>query len=143
MIEFGISNETVAFLGVTTYLLGIAAGSPFVAPLSEMYGRRPVLLVGMAIFLLLVIPAAVAPNFASVLIVRFIGAAFGSVMLTNSPGSLGDVATEETRASLLGVWTIGQACGPVVRLPSRFTRGLRHPRRADIPASSAPSLAAS
>ena len=114
MVEFSISSETVAFLGVTTYLLGIAAGSPFVAPLSEMYGRRPVLLGGMALFLLLAIPAAVAPNFASVLVVRFLGAACGSVMLTNSPGSLGDVATEESRALLLAVWTIGQACGPVV-----------------------------
>lgn len=38
---FGISNSE-GILGMTTYLIGMAAGSVILAPLSEMYGRRPV-----------------------------------------------------------------------------------------------------
>ena len=117
MIEYDIDNYTVAFLGVTTYLLGYVFGSPFVAPLSEMHGRRPVLLISIILFTIFVIPTAVPSiTFAGVLVVRFISAVFGSVMLTNSPGSIGDIASEEYRALLLSIWTIGQACGPTVRL---------------------------
>ena len=38
---FGIS-DTEGVLGVTTYLLGMATGAVILAPLSEMFGRRPV-----------------------------------------------------------------------------------------------------
>lgn len=42
MKEFDVTDEAVATLGVTTYLLGLAAGSLILAPLSEIYGRRPI-----------------------------------------------------------------------------------------------------
>ncbi|KAG9748093.1 MFS general substrate transporter, partial [Aureobasidium melanogenum] len=42
-------GHLVALLGLTTYLLGMAAGSTVLAPLSEMYGRRPVYIVSTAI----------------------------------------------------------------------------------------------
>ncbi|RYP45003.1 hypothetical protein DL768_008590 [Monosporascus sp. mg162] len=44
--EFNTTNTTVATLGVTTYLLGLAAGSLLVAPASELFGRRPVAVFG-------------------------------------------------------------------------------------------------
>ena len=50
------TSEPIATLGVTTYLLGLAIGSLFQAPISEIYGRRPVYIVSMLLFVLLVIP---------------------------------------------------------------------------------------
>lgn len=73
MVEYGIENESIVTLGVTTYLLGLAVGSLVFAPLSELYGRRPVFLVAMALFTLLVIPAALATSLAEILVVRFFG----------------------------------------------------------------------
>ena len=73
MRDFHISSEPEATLGLTTYLLGLAIGSMTLAPLSEIYGRRPVYCVSMFIFALLVLPCALATSLAEVLVVRFFG----------------------------------------------------------------------
>lgn len=73
MKEFGVTSQPVATLGVTTYLLGLAVGSLFLAPLSEMYGRRIVYTGSLAVFCLLVLPCALATSLSEILIVRFFG----------------------------------------------------------------------
>jgi MFS family permease len=73
MDEFDVTSDPVATLGITTYLLGLGVGSVVLAPLSELYGRRPVYLVSMFIFMLLVLPCALAHDLVSVLIWRFFG----------------------------------------------------------------------
>jgi MFS family permease len=55
------------------YLLGLAVGSLVLAPLSEIYGRRPVYIGALAAFCLLVLPCALATSLAEVLVVRFFG----------------------------------------------------------------------
>jgi len=55
MEQFGIKSKSVATLGLTSYLLGLAAGSVVVAPASEVIGRRAVYLVcwvGFLVFIL-------------------------------------------------------------------------------------------
>ncbi len=73
MVAFGVENQTIVTLGVTTYLLGLAAGSIVVAPMSELYGRRPTYIICMAIFALLVIPCGLATSLSEILVVRFFG----------------------------------------------------------------------
>lgn len=73
MADLGITNETVATLGVTLYLLGLASGSLVVAPLSEIYGRRPVYLCSLLFFCLMVLPSALATSLTEILVTRFIG----------------------------------------------------------------------
>lgn len=73
MKAFHETNETVATLGVTTYLLGIGVGSLILAPLSEIYGRRPVYLGSLSFFSLMILPCALATGLSEVLIVRFFG----------------------------------------------------------------------
>jgi len=114
METFGISSELPLILGVTTYLLGMAVGSVILAPLSEMYGRRPVYLIAMALFTILVIPVAVANDLATVLAVRFFGAFAGSAMISNAPGTVNDIVTEKYRALAFSIWSIGPMNGPVL-----------------------------
>ncbi|KAF2157274.1 MFS general substrate transporter [Myriangium duriaei CBS 260.36] len=111
--SFHISNQ-VSILGVTTYLLGLAAGSLVLAPLSEMYGRRPVYIISLACFALLVLPCALAKNIASILATRFFGAFAASAMISNAPGSVNDVVDEQYRALAFSVWSIGPMNGPVI-----------------------------
>ena len=68
--DFGTSS-TIATLGLTTYLLGLAAGSVVLAPLSELYGRRPVYLGALSCWALLVIPSGLASNIINILVTRF------------------------------------------------------------------------
>lgn len=73
MKEFHVESETVATLGVTTYLVGLATGSLVLAPLSEIHGRRPVYIGTLLVFCLLVLPCALATGISEVLVVRFFG----------------------------------------------------------------------
>jgi MFS family permease len=73
MAEFGVTNEPVATLGVTVYLAGLASGSLVLAPLSEIYGRRPVYAGSLFIFTLMVLPCALGTSLTEILVVRFLG----------------------------------------------------------------------
>jgi hypothetical protein len=68
--EFG-SNVTYVTLGMTTYLLGLAVGCVVLAPMSELYGRRPVYLVCQAAWMVLVIPGGVANSLTTIITMRF------------------------------------------------------------------------
>lgn len=110
---FGITDQ-IGILGVTTYLLGLAAGSLVLAPLSEMYGRRPVYILSMASFALLVLPCALATHISSILVARFFGAFAAAAMISNAPGSVNDIVDEKYRALAFSVWSIGPMNGPVI-----------------------------
>ncbi|KAI5818282.1 major facilitator superfamily domain-containing protein [Pyronema omphalodes] len=114
--EFGISR-TRSILGMTTYLIGLGCGPMILAPLSELYGRRPVYLASLFVYFLFVIPGCVAKNFNTILIVRFFGALAGSVTLSNAPGTLGDIFPEEKRTLAFSVASApmnGPVLGPII-----------------------------
>lgn len=73
MKEFHETSEPIATLGVTCYLVGLAVGSLILAPLSEIYGRRPVYTGSLLFFSLMVLPCALATGLPEILIVRFFG----------------------------------------------------------------------
>jgi hypothetical protein len=73
MKEFHVTSEAIATLGVTFYLLGLAAGSLILAPLSEIYGRRPIYIGSLLFFSLMVVPCALAKGISVVLVFRFLG----------------------------------------------------------------------
>ncbi|AEO59927.1 hypothetical protein MYCTH_2308617 [Thermothelomyces thermophilus ATCC 42464] len=113
MAEFGVSSRPVATLGLTTYLLGLAAGSVVVAPMSELYGRRVVYLVCLGLFVVLIIPCGLATGLAELVVVRFIGAVFGAAMISNSPGTVVDIAGHESLALCMSWYSIAPLNGPV------------------------------
>lgn len=71
--EFGVASESVVALGVTTYLVGLAVGSLVVAPMSELYGRRPVYLLCQIGFAVMIVPCALAKSLTEVIVFRFVG----------------------------------------------------------------------
>lgn len=93
-------------------VVGLAVGSMILAPVSEMYGRRPVYIVSMFLFTVLIIPCGLATSLAEVVVVRFFGAIAGSAMIANSPGTLSDITTDEYRALAFSIWSIGPLNGP-------------------------------
>ncbi|KAL2257459.1 hypothetical protein VTK26DRAFT_143 [Humicola hyalothermophila] len=113
MEEFNVPSRPVATLGLTTYLLGLAAGSVVVAPMSEMYGRRIVYLVCLGVFVVLIIPCALAESLTAMVVVRFIGAVFGAAMISNSPGTVVDIAGHEHLALCMSWYSIAPLNGPV------------------------------
>lgn len=70
-------------LTLSVFLGGFAFGQLFYGPLSDRFGRRPLMLAGLAIFLLASIACALAPNIETLIAARFvqaIGACAGPVL---------------------------------------------------------------
>ncbi len=81
----GIDNENERQFVVSSYMLGMGIAVLAFGPLTDRFGRRGPLLVGVAIYVVAVFMAAFAPNFTTLLILRFIqgmGAASVRVIAT-------------------------------------------------------------
>ncbi|KAG9966927.1 MFS general substrate transporter, partial [Aureobasidium melanogenum] len=73
-----------AVIGCTTgFVIMLGIGPLVLAPLSETFGRRNVYIYCYTAFTILQIPAALAPNIATLLAVRTISGFFGAVAIAN------------------------------------------------------------
>ncbi|KAL7270200.1 hypothetical protein RUND412_007107 [Rhizina undulata] len=113
MKEFGNGSQTTITLGMSMCMLGLATGSLILAPMSELYGRRPVYLITLFLFIL-VPPACLAPNFTTIMVIRFLGAVIGSVTISNAPGTLSDIFDEDQRTLAFSCFCLAPMNGPVL-----------------------------
>ncbi|KAG5925707.1 hypothetical protein E4U42_004041 [Claviceps africana] len=113
LVDEFAASQTVVTLGMTTYLLGLATGSLVLAPLSELYGRRPVYIVCLSLWAVLVVPCALAHSLTAIIVIRFIGAFFGAVMISNAPGTVVDVSDPDYLARSMSLFCLGPLNGPV------------------------------
>ena len=77
----GVSDENQRQLVITAYLLGFGAAQLLFGPLSDRFGRRPVLLAGLAIYIVTALVSTFVPSFEILLALRAvqgIGAAAGA-----------------------------------------------------------------
>ncbi|KAH8677260.1 major facilitator superfamily domain-containing protein [Xylariales sp. PMI_506] len=88
--EFGIST-IVGTLGLSTFVLGISLGPLLMSPLSEFYGRRPIYLISWFMFLIWLIPSAVAQNASTMIVSRFFDGFAGSSFLSVAGGTVSDI----------------------------------------------------
>lgn len=70
--EFAVADPNRQQLVITTYVIGFAFGQLFQGPLSDIFGRKPVLLVGLAIYTLASFACVVAGSFDTLLAARFV-----------------------------------------------------------------------
>ncbi|KAH8729533.1 major facilitator superfamily domain-containing protein [Ilyonectria robusta] len=111
--EFG-NSRIVSTLGLSLFVLGISLGPMFLSPLSEFYGRRPIYLVSWSMYVIWIIPQAVARNIATVLIARFLDGFAGSAFLAVSGGTVGDLfARQELQAPML-MFSLAPFVGPSI-----------------------------
>jgi DHA1 family bicyclomycin/chloramphenicol resistance-like MFS transporter len=71
--DFGLAADSTA-VGtlITAFFLGLACGQLVYGPLSDKYGRKPLLLSGLVVFLLGAVGAAFAPSLGAVVACRFL-----------------------------------------------------------------------
>ncbi len=66
----GVATENDRQWVITSYLLGFGVAQIFYGPLSDRYGRRPILLFGLAVFVVFSVVAAFATSFEALLFAR-------------------------------------------------------------------------
>lgn len=67
-----VAHENERQYVLTSYLVGFGIAQLFFGPLSDRFGRRPPLMVGLAIYIAAAALAVIAPNFLTLLILRFV-----------------------------------------------------------------------
>lgn len=84
------------------------------APLSEMFGRRPIFLVSLGVYTLFQIGNALAPNIAGTILFRFFGGTFAAAPLTNSGGVIADTMSPVHRTYAMSFFSASVFLGPVI-----------------------------
>ncbi|MDT5361765.1 MAG: hypothetical protein QOC69_3527 [Mycobacterium sp.] len=102
----------------SAYLLGQAVTTPIYAKLSDVFGRKPILLLGVALFLVGSILCAAAWNMVALIVFRAVqGLGAGAVQPT-AMTIVGDIYTVAERARVQGylasVWAISSVVGPLM-----------------------------
>lgn len=114
---FNVSDEVFA-LGITTWCVGFACSPMFLAPLSELQGRRPVFLLSGLLFLAAQIGCAATNSFAGMLVARFFVGVGASTFATMVGGVISDVYHAEDRNTPMAVYSAaalsGTGVGPLV-----------------------------
>lgn len=112
-----MSASSAAVLLVTIWELGEALGALFIAPLSELYGRAPVMNVGNLLFVAFTAAGALSQNVRLLIAAR---ALTGVAVVTNvlNPAIIGDLFPPEQRGAAMSLVQLspllGGAIGPAI-----------------------------
>ncbi|EAU86587.2 multidrug transporter [Coprinopsis cinerea okayama7 len=113
IVQFQIGRE-VAELITTMFLLGYCIGPLFWGPGSELFGRRPVFVVAMLSYTLLILGQSLAQNVQTLLVTRFFSGFFACAPLTNSGGVMADIWAAEIRGFAVSLFSASVFLGPVL-----------------------------
>ncbi len=113
MTEYFQADYRLMQLSVALFLGAVAVLQIFIGPLSDRFGRRPVLLVGLAVFLLATIGCLTARSVEMFLVFRMGQAAVGVAMVL-SRAIARDMFDQSKAASMIGYITMGMAVVPMI-----------------------------
>ena len=103
----------MAQLTLTLYLFGTAVSQLFYGPLSDRYGRRPVLLIGIVVFILSSILCALATSIEMLVLSRLLQSFGGAAGMVLTRAIIRDLHDEKSSASVLGYVTMAWAVAPM------------------------------
>lgn len=111
---FNVPDGPQTVLPATTFLIGFVLGPLVFAPLSEQYGRRPILISTLCLYIIFTMACALAPNWAAFLVFRFLSGTFASPPMSVTGGSIADVFNEKVARGKANVyWSTGTLLGPL------------------------------
>ncbi len=113
MTEYFQTDYRVMQLSVALYLVTVAVLQLFIGPISDRYGRRPVLLSGVGLFLLATLGCLSARSVEVFLVFRMLQAAIGVTMVL-SRAIARDMFEQSRAASMIGFITMGMAIVPMI-----------------------------
>ena len=101
-------------LTITLYLCGLAGGQLVYGPLSDRFGRRPVIICSLALYLVGFLLAIPAPDIGSLIVARVLQSLGGCGSLVIGRAMVRDVSTSTDAARKLAVLTMAMTLTPAV-----------------------------
>ncbi|KAH8881874.1 MFS general substrate transporter [Thozetella sp. PMI_491] len=113
MGAFEVTNS-VAQLGISLFVLGFAVGPLFWAPMSELYGRKPVFVGTLGALVVCNALSASAKSITQLLVFRALAGIVGSSPLSNAGAVIADMFPASERGLALSFFSFGPFMGPVL-----------------------------
>ena len=108
------SDVPTVQLTMSLYLFGLAFAQLALGPLSDRFGRRPVLLIGLAITAITSIAAAAATSIVGLIVARTAQSFGASTGLVVGRAMIRDLYERDRAASMIGWVTMGVIVAPMV-----------------------------
>jgi len=114
---WGISDVT-AEVGITIFTVGFGIAPMFLAPFSEINGRRPVFVVTGLFFVLFQLICGLTPTWGGMLVARFLAGCMSSTFSTMVGGVVSDLYHAKDRNTAMALFTaaalFGTGLGPMI-----------------------------
>ena len=111
-------SESAFSVGITAFTCGFAVAPMFLAPFSEINGRRPIFLITGSLFVLFQLTCALTPTFAGMLVARFIVGCSCSTFSTVVGGVIADFYHAKERNTSMAIFSggafFGTGLGPLI-----------------------------
>ncbi|KAI6251304.1 hypothetical protein HI914_00010 [Erysiphe necator] len=111
--QYNVSFE-VGILGLSLFVLGFAFGPMFWAPMSELKGRRLIIVWSGLGFSIFQIGTAVAKDIQTILLCRFWGGIFGAAPLAVVGAVFVDIFDNRTRGIAIAIFSMVVFIGPLI-----------------------------
>ena len=113
LIDYFKTDYATAQLGLSLFLAAMSVLQLLIGPLSDKYGRRPIMIGGILMFLLGTLICLAAPSIHVFLIGRLVQA-FAVAGIVLSRAIVRDLVSREKSASAIGYVTMGMAVAPMI-----------------------------
>lgn len=108
------TNYARVQLILSLFLAAVALSQIAIGPLSDRFGRRPVLLSGLALFVATDLAAPFAPSIDALIAIRVVQGATGCVGIVLGRAIVRDLFDRRQAASMIGYVTMGLAVAPML-----------------------------
>ncbi|KAI9835397.1 MAG: hypothetical protein M1819_002315 [Sarea resinae] len=112
--QFGITSEVEEQLILSIFILAYAIGPLILGPLSEIFGRVPVLQLSNLFYLAWNIGCSFAQNKQQMIAFRFLSGLGGSAPLALGGGVLSDCWRAEERGKSISIYSLAPLLGPAI-----------------------------
>ncbi|APA05290.1 hypothetical protein sscle_01g000600 [Sclerotinia sclerotiorum 1980 UF-70] len=112
--EFGTTSDILDTFVVSMFIFGFAAGPLILSPLSEIYGRQPILMYCNFLLTIWQLGCALAPNIHVLILFRFFAGLGGSACLAIGGGVVADLFPIQQRGKAQAMFVMGPLFGPVL-----------------------------